>query len=155
MLTTAEFHNSNMALWVNGHVFMTKAVMNTWPLTQRVLPPWSLTSSRKTSALWCCVHTTPNWLKRLGDSWRWERLMSSQQVTDLPTAYNIKVIGELPYLQWPPTSRWCTKLRKARSGQVTHDCWNLVGVMLCLHVLCSRFSLDTLQGIPRWTANQG
>ena len=47
-------------------------VTNTWPLTQRVLPPWPLTSSRKTSAQWCCVITTPNWPIRLGDSWRWE-----------------------------------------------------------------------------------
>ena len=52
-------------------------VTNTWPLTQRVLPPWPLTSSRKTSAKWCCVISTPNWPIGLGDSWRWERLISS------------------------------------------------------------------------------
>ena len=61
-------------------------VTNTWPLTQRVLPPWPLTSSRKTSAQWCCVITTPNGPIGLGDSWRWERLISSQQVIDLSTA---------------------------------------------------------------------
>ena len=83
-------------------------VTNTWPLTQRVLPPWQLTSSRKTSAQWCCIITTPNWPIGLGGSWRWERLITSEQVTDLSTAYNIKnqtqgakVIGPYPYLQWP------------------------------------------------------
>ena len=42
----------------------------------------------------------------LGDSWRWEHLISSQQVIDLSTAFNIntqtqgaKVIGPYPYLQ--------------------------------------------------------
>ena len=50
----------------------------------------------------------PNWPIGLGDSWRWERLISSQQVIDLSTTYNInnqtqgaKVIGPYPYLQWP------------------------------------------------------
>ena len=55
---------------------------------KRVLPPWPLASSRKSSAQWCCVSTTPNWPIGLGDSLGWERLISFQQVIDLSTAYN-------------------------------------------------------------------
>ena len=98
ILTTAEIHDYCMARL--GHEHMA--------VDSRVLPPWPLTSSRKTSAQWCCVITTPNWPIGLGDSWRRERLISSQQVIDLSTAYNInnqtqgaKVIGPYPYLQWP------------------------------------------------------
>ena len=152
-------------------------VTNTWPLTQRVLPPLLLTSYRKTSALWDCVHTTPNWSKGLRDSLRWGRLISSQQVTDLPTAYNIiiltqriKVIGEFPTYRDPldlyVASSW---ERLAQVKQVTQNCWTLVGVlywlmsslvrlcpvMLSLQVLCGKCSLETLRGIPMWTANQG
>ena len=76
--------------WSRTHGRWLKEFFRTgrWLLLGR-LPPWLLTSSRKTSAQWCCVNTTPNWPIRLWDSWRWECLISSQQVIDLSTAYNI------------------------------------------------------------------
>ena len=83
ILTTAEIHEN---IWL-------ALVTNTWPLTQRVLPP--LTSSRKTSAQWCCVITTPNWPIGLGDSCRRERLISSQQVMKFTGHYFLPASQEV------------------------------------------------------------
>ena len=60
ILTKAEIYDYCMARLGHEHV--------RW---LRVLPPWPLTSSRKTFAKWCCVITTPNWPIGLGDLWRW------------------------------------------------------------------------------------
>ena len=92
MLTTAEIRDNCMARL--GHEHMA--------VHSKSSSAWQLISSRKVCAKWC-INTIPYWPIRLRDSWRWERLISSQQVIDLSTACNInnqtqraKVIG--PYL---------------------------------------------------------
>ena len=64
-----KFPNSYRVSQLDAVLRHTQDHENTWPLTQvRVLMPWPLTSSRKTSALWCCIDTTPkltHWVGRI------------------------------------------------------------------------------------------
>lgn len=63
MLFTMVFLGQRSAWWriakLHDFCMLPGLVMNTWPLNQRVLPPWQLPSSRKNFARWCYVNTTP------------------------------------------------------------------------------------------------
>ena len=79
-MTTAKIHDSYIASLHHDH----KVVVDSQ--SSSALP---LTSSRKTSSLWYCIHNTPNWPKGLEDPCRLGRFILFQYVTDFPTANTI------------------------------------------------------------------